>query len=198
MVAGDADLMKRLLAIALIVSACGGTVETPSLAPTAAALSVANLTTAAPTASPTPTAAAPTAAPTPSPTPNPEAVRKTAAAAYLVVAETSNKAFAALGKKYKTFGTLARARAYFKAASKIDGAFTAALRKIVVPADTAGDLHSLIVKTTADQALDIEGSGVKSWAAVDSVNAALLKSDRNSTAAANLIRSDLGLPPVHL
>lgn len=181
--------MKRLLAIALLVSACGGTVEpsTPPATATPSAAAAVNLVTPAPTA-----------APTPSSTPDPEAVRKAAGAAYLVAAESSNKAFAALDKKYQTFDTLKRARAYYKAAAKIDGGFILKLKMITVPADTAADVHSLIAKTAATQALEIEGSGVKSWTDLASVIAAVKKADRATTAAANLVRSDLGLPPVHL
>lgn len=70
------------------------------------------------------------------------------------------------------------------------------MKLITVPADTAGDVHNLIAKPTALQALDIGGSAVKSWAAVSSLEGDLLKAERASAAAANLIRSDLGLPPV--
>ena len=182
--------MRWLLAIALLVSACGGTVErsAPAPAATPSAAAAVNLATAGPT---------PTEVPTPSPTPDPEAVRKTAAAAYLAAAESANKAYKALLSKYKTFDTLTRARAYYKAVAKIDGEFIAKVKKILVPADTAADLHALIAKDAASQALEIEGSGAQSWTEVDSVIAALEKADRASTAAANLIRSDLGLPPIH-
>ena len=185
-----AATVRWLLAIAILVSACGGTVErsTPAPAATSSAAAAVNLATAGPT---------PTEVPSPSPTPDPEAVRKTAAAAYLVAAESANKAYKALDSKYKTFGTLTRARAYYKAAATIEGDFIAKVKKIIVPADTAADLHALIAKSAATQALDIEGSGAQSWSDVDSVIAALEKAARATTAAANLIRSDLGLPPIH-
>lgn len=179
--------MKRLLAIAVFVAACGNSPQpsgsnTPPL-PT--------LATAAVEASPS--LAASTA-----PTPDSEAVRKAAAAAYLKAAETSNKAGAALAAKYKTFANLSKARSYYRAYAAIDGAFVKALKKIAVPTDTKADMHSLIAKVAADQALAVEGSGVKSWTEQESLDAALVKAARVSSAAANLVRSDLGLPPVHL
>jgi len=195
---GRITLVAALLAVS--AWACG----TPTTSPTQVAAPSPAMV-ASPPSSPSPSPSSspspiptPTAAPTPSPTPDPEAVRKAAGAAYLAAAESANKAGAALNKKYKTYGTLARARAFHKAAAKIESDFIAKLKKITVPADTASDLHSLIAKDAATQALDIEGSGVTSWADVVSVDAALLKAARASTAAANLVRSDLGLPPVHL
>jgi hypothetical protein len=119
-----------------------------------------------------------------------------AATAYLAAANPYKKAINALAAKYKTFGTLARARAYYKAAAALEGRFVASMKLITVPADTTGDFHTLIIRITALQALDIEGSGVKSWAAVSSLQSDLLKAERAAAAVANLIRSDLGLPPV--
>ena len=184
-----AATVRWLLAIAILVSACGGTVErsTPAPAATSSAPAAVNLATAGPT---------PTEVPTPSPTPDPEAVRKTAAAAYLVAAGSYNKANDALYMKYKTFDTLTHVRALYKARATIAGEFIAKVKKIIVPADTAADLHALIAKDAASQALEIEGSGAQSWTEVDSVIAALEKADRASSAAANLVRSDLGLPPI--
>jgi hypothetical protein len=185
--------MKKLLAIAVLVAACGG--ATDSL-PSGSITAFAAVHSPAPSAVPVVAAATPTSSPSPSPTPDPEAIRKTAATAYLAVAKAANKAGDALDKKYKTFGTVKRARAYFKAAAKIEGDFIAGVKNLVVPADTSGDLHALVVKDTALQSLYIEGSAAKSWASVYSVSTAAQKASRAASAAANLIRSDLGLPPV--
>jgi hypothetical protein len=190
--------MKKLLVIALLVAACGG--ATDSAPPGSQAAFAAD--TAPPTAlpvavAPTPTPSA-TPSPTSTPTPDPEAVRKTAADAYLAAAETSNKAFKTLDKKYKTFGTLSRARAYYKASAKIDLAFINKMKGITFPDDTKGDVHSMVAKWLEVQSLETEGSGVKSWTAVLSVQKALTTASRKASAASNLVRSDLGLPPTHL
>jgi hypothetical protein len=139
----------------------------------------------------------PAAPATAAPTPDPEVVRKAAAAAYLSAAEKGNKARKALNKKYKTFKTLKQARAYYKASAKIEGSFIAAVKALKVPADTAGDLHTMVAKWAAVQALEVEASGVKSWSHQESVDAAIVKAERIASGASNLIRADLGLPPVH-
>ena len=140
----------------------------------------------------------PTTLPTAVATPDPEAVRKTAAATYLAAAEASNTASKALAAKYKTFGTLARARAYYKANAKIIGTFVARVRNVTVPADTAADFHSMTAKWLAVQSANVEASGAKSWSTLDSAGTAELIAWRLATAASNLVRSDVGLPPVHL
>jgi hypothetical protein len=132
----------------------------------------------------------------PTATPDPAATRNVAAAAYAAAADKYRKDIAALNKKYPSGSTLKRVRAYYAAGSKIEGAFLAAIRKIVVPPDTTSSMRDLVVKTTALQALDVEGSKVKTWADFNDVRAAAKKADRAASAAANLVRSDLGLPPV--
>jgi hypothetical protein len=102
----------------------------------------------------------------------------------------------ALDKKYPTFKTLAKARANFKTSAAIEGNFILAIKRIVVPADTAADLHSLIAKEAAGQALDLEAAAARSWLALSRLNSALSRAARSLTSAANLIRSDLNLPPV--
>ena len=183
-----------VLATAIMVAACGGaTASQPSGSSAAFAAAI----TSAPTTSPVAAAPTPTYSPSPSQTPNPEAVRKTAADAYLAAAETANKAFKALNKKYKTIATLKVARAYQKAAAKIDGASRKdeADHLPQFPDDTKGDVHSMLAKWLEVQSLEIEASGVKSWGALLSVEKALLSAGRKSTAASNLVRSDLGLRP---
>ena len=116
--------MKKFLAIAVLVAACGGAAET---VPVASSVPPAALSSSPPTTqgAPGPT---PTSALIATPTPDPEAVRKTAAASYLAAASAYNKAAKALDKKYKTLGSLARVRAYYKGLAKIEGTFLGGLR----------------------------------------------------------------------
>lgn len=172
-----------LVAIALVVVGCGATVTASgSVGPAGSPASSSNATL-------------PSSLPS-SATPDPEAVRKAAAAAYAAAAAKYNKDLNALAKKCKTFESLKMARNCYASAAKINGAYVTALKGIQVPADTASDLHALVAKVTAVQAVLIEGSKARSWAAFDSAGTPYVKADRAASAAANLVRSDLGLPPV--
>ena len=183
----------RLLALAFVGAVLAGCGQTPSPTATQTPTPPVNPSTATiATGTPTPSALVPT----PSPSPNPEVVRAAAAKAYLSAANLANKAQAANLKKYPTFGTLAKSRAYYKADEKIVGKFIAAIKAITFPADMAGDVHTLISREAAFQALDAEGAAAKTWTQVYSVDASEKTAGRAATAAANLIRVDLGLPPV--
>jgi hypothetical protein len=145
------------------------------------------------------TSIAPGTSPLTSPDPlsslDPEAVRKDAAAAYLVAANRSNADQKALNKKFPANMSLKQAHAYYKAWALISGRFIAAIKKIVVPADTAADMHALIARVASTQASQIEMSTVKS-ADYETAGKVLAARGRAWTAAANLIRVDLGLPAV--
>ena len=136
------------------------------------------------------------AAPAPTPPPDPEAVRKAAAAAYLKAATRYNKVRTRLNNKYKVFYTLAQARAYYKAAADNEGTFIADVKGIAMPPGSAGDLHDLIRAAAAEQAGLIGGRKVRSWAAEASADSEEGKNNRRVSAAGNLVRADLGLPPV--
>jgi hypothetical protein len=136
------------------------------------------------------------ASPSPSPSPDPEAVRKAAGTAYLAAAKIANDARKKVDANYPTNLTLKQARSYYAALAKIEGAFLIAIRKIEVPADTAADMHTLIVREAASQALLLELAKASSIGDLNAAAADLRRAGRNATAAANLVRSDLGLPPV--
>jgi hypothetical protein len=175
--------MRRFVVLALLLSACAGTVQPGASSSPLPATLGNDGSIASPTALPTAT-------------PDPEAVRKAAGIIYATAAAKYGKDIRALNSKYKTFTSLKNARAFYAAATKIEGTFLTTVKKLVVPADTAADLHSLVAKSAALQALEVEGSTVKTWAAVDSVQRASQSADRAASAAANLVRADLGLPPV--
>ena len=184
--------LQLVLLAAILVGACDAAI-TPSQQPASviATPPPAAGASLAPGASP-----GASSVPEATPAPDPEAVRKAAAAAYLAAAKKSTKATDRLAKRYKVFRTLKRARAYYRQEAKLSGEFIHDIKGIAVPADTAADLHDLVRRWTADQALELEGSVARSWAEIDDVQAATRKSYRKSTAAANLLRADLGLPPV--
>jgi hypothetical protein len=180
-------------AIVLIVAACNAG---PQPTPTPLALV---LPSAAPVASVVPAgsaAATASQAPSLSATPDQQTIRKAAAAAYLAAAKRYNTATKALERKYPTFKNLTAARTYYRVSGRLEAAFIKAMKAITFPTDTASDAHALIRAETAIQALEAEGASVHSWSDVASVEAAMTKAGRNSSAAANLVRSDLNLPPI--
>jgi hypothetical protein len=130
-----------LAAIALIVVGCGAT-TTPS-GPLAAVVQPS------PSDGPLASVLPSSASPLPSPSPHPDAVRKAAATTYAAAAAKYNNDTKALAKKCKTYPTLKVAKSCYARAAKIEGAFVSAIKGIPVPADTAGDLHSLVAKVTA-------------------------------------------------
>lgn len=153
---------------------------------------------AAPSLGPAAFSAAPASAPavTPVPSVDPEVLRKTAAAAYKAAADKANAARLAIDKKYPMDMTLKQARSYFAALAKVEGSFVVALKKIIVPPDTASDLKTLIVRVNAVQSLYVEMSRARSIADVNGATADLTRVNRQASAAANQLRSDLSLPPV--
>jgi hypothetical protein len=182
---GDARAVLIGAVLLIALEACGSSAQ-----PTANAVGASASTLASEAA------ASPTAAPTPSPTLSQDQIRSAAAKAYLAAVNKANATSRALNKKYATFASLAQARAYYKAVAALEATHLKALRAITYPTDTAGDAHSLIVKESALQALCIEGSAVKTVADLDSVQKAFTSTDRAVVAASDLVRGDLGLPPV--
>jgi hypothetical protein len=201
--------LALLVVAVLIVAGCGA--ETPSAAGGAAAATEAaqfaagseapaqpsdTSAPAVPTAAGTlePTA---TPAPTPSPTADPEAVRALAAKQYRAAATKSNRASKALNKRYpKTFPTLKMAKRYWRAYAKIDRVFLDEIKGIVVPEDTKADMRDLLRKVSACYTIELEMAAARSNAELLSARRAADPIFRRQTAAANLVRADLGLPPV--
>lgn len=166
-----------------------------------AVLTVACGSTATPTL-PGPSSSPPTVGIVGSPAPvasaslDPEALRKTAGAAYLAAVKASKIEQRAADKKCPSKMTLKQAHACFAAQAKVDGDFVAAIKKLVVPPDTAGDLHTLIVRETALQASDLVMAHAGSIKELNDRTADNRRAGDAATAAANQLRSDLNLPPV--
>jgi hypothetical protein len=194
----EGTLSRRFLsagAIALALALAGCSAGAASLVPA---------TPMAPTpaiaaASPSPSVVS-TGSPQPSASPSEPAsqdqIRYVASRAYIQAANVSNRAGAALNKKYPTFTSIARARAFYKAAAGIEGTFIKGIRGLICPTDTVSDAHAFVARLAAVQALYIEGSVAKTVSDLVSVSNALTGADRAASAAANLLRGDLGLPPV--
>jgi hypothetical protein len=94
------------------------------------------------------------------------------------------------------FQTLKQVRAYYKGVAKLVGVALAAAKTIQFPPDSAADARAVMRALARMQAVAIEGSGVKSWAAAGSVASENERAGCALAAASNLLRSDLNLPPV--
>jgi hypothetical protein len=189
--ARNVDNLAALLvagALAAAVAGCGAN------QPTASASAPSSSSSSAAASLATPGGSSIVASPAPSLTQ--DQIRAAASKAYVAAAQKANKDGNALAKKYPSFKTLAVARAYYKAAAAQTATFLKSIRKIIWPADTAADGHSLIAKSSAVQALELAASHATSWARLDEVSGDLRAAYRQATAAANLIRGDLGLKPV--
>ena len=193
--------MKRTVtlaagALAIILVGCGGSPATPSSAIVADAVpSSAPTVTAVPTARPTPTAT-PTPLPPPTPAPDPEAVRKTAGAAYLAAVAPYNKTIKTLWRQYRHKTSLSANKAYCSKLAANEHTWLLAMQKIVVPADTTADARALIRFAAGAEAhlracakAGTSASWLRSW------NLARKANDR-SFEAANLVRLDLGIAPI--
>jgi hypothetical protein len=174
--------------VAVLLAACGSVTTT---APSAAG-AVISTTPAMPATAPS--------SPTPSPTFDPEAVRKTAAAAYLVAAETANTGFKALDQQYKPFRTVAEVAAYGAAAAKIEQAFVSAVNKIAMPPEASGDVWSLVITANEAEGTDeVWSEYLPTDPPLDAywlTRLDLTNWGDGPQAASNRVRADIGLPPV--
>ncbi len=101
----------------------------------------------------------------------------------------------ALDKKYPGFLSLKRFHAYYKALAAGEGSFIAAVKRIEFPPDTVADVKDLIRKDAATWASEIELSRVRQ-ANLNDAQKVFATRARQGSAAANLVRIDLGLPPI--
>jgi hypothetical protein len=182
--------VKRLLAIALLVSACGSTVQPATPATVVAPSAAAAVNPATPT---------PTAAPNPSPTvtPAPTPTTKDLAAAYLKAATIANKADDnALAAYTKSPKTLTYAKRYDAAVAKSSLVFIRTIQAIpwtpefmpiarrLISCDNQTYVYAVIASKDKDSL-----SESTDW---NKANAQSAK----CSAIANELRLGLGLPPV--
>ena len=123
--------MRRLAQLLLIVGAAALTGCGSSNATSVASSGSASLGHPAPSVA------------NPSPSLNVEALRSAAAKAYLAAAKAYDAAGSKLDKQFGASMSLSQARRYFAADAKLVGTFTAAVKGLAVPPDTAADLHTL-------------------------------------------------------
>jgi hypothetical protein len=172
-----------VLALA-VLAACSAATATPTATPIPSA-------TLAATPSPTPVPT-PTPMPTPSPTINVPAL----AQQYLALATQINSNEDALWKKYGKQKTLAQQHALFGGQAAAEQVFMDGIRGLVFPDSMQSDVHDLLKALAEQQLLDLELSKTKTWSAAEALYKADDAASTAASSASNLLRGDLGLPPV--
>ena len=188
--------MKRIIASAgLVLVTLVGCSSAGTLAPSSEPIAA---DTAAPTVTAT-LAPAPTATPTPLPTPTPvptPEVSQVAKEAYLHdVSQLNNggeqawKAFKKSNQSFKAY------KAYFADLAKRERIFTDSVRLIQFPPEMAAHVANLLDKDSTVEIYMLEASKARNWAAMNKITAKLDAAGDAASAASNLVRQDLGLPP---
>lgn len=124
-------------------------------------------------------------------------LRPIAAQQYLAAVTAYNKATSAAFKS-KACGaaTLKQQRACVTAFYTAAETFLAALRAIQYPPDTEGDLRALIRAETTVDTFYRDAAGEKTLTALSGWFTKISKAIDVAQTASNLVRGDLGLPPV--
>jgi hypothetical protein len=155
---------------------------------------------AAPTAAPvstTPPTAAPTVAPSATPVPpTQEEIRTAAAAAYLAAVKPYNRTNDRLWKQYKNKTSLKALRTYCSKKDVNLRTWIEKLQGITMPDDTRADAKQLIRWAAAEDVGLRQCAAAKTWAEWDRGWARFDRNADRATEYANLVRLDLGLPPV--
>ncbi|MEW6225996.1 MAG: hypothetical protein AB1627_15330 [Chloroflexota bacterium] len=188
--------MWQLVAVMLAIALAGCAATD---APTPSAAQASALDGATPTeASPLPAASAgsPTASPEASPTPSQDEIRSVAADGYLAAVGPTNKAFTTLWKQYKNKTSLKAWRQYCAKLATTLRSELVALQAISWPTDTAADAKALIRSVAAQEANERSCAAAKTWAEWRRFDTRAYKANLRSHELANLVRLDLGLPPV--
>lgn len=189
-----ARLARLVLVLGLLPAACA----TPSGSPSPGSLG------AAPSVTPGSTLNVPSAPPSgPTPTPagsgpasSDPAVRLAAAKAYLAAARAYNTAKRALLPQATR--TFEETRTYYRELATAEHAFLLAIRKVDFPADARSRVELLLKLTAESEAWQLRGSAARTRSALDKIQPAILRADQAASLAADLLRRDLGLPPLYL
>ena len=116
---------------------------------------------------------------------------------YLACADPANKAddvLVAQWNKPATLKSLKALNSVTKQLAASEGTFMKCVRAIPWTQDFAADVHDLLKADSAVQVLYLELSTAKTFSEFNRINAQL-NAETASTAAANQLRGDLGLPP---
>ncbi len=139
-------------------------------------------------ASPTPAVSGPAS-------PN-AAARLEAAKAYLVAARAYNDAKRALAPDATR--NFEETRTYYRSLAKIEHGFLVAIGKVAFPADIRKRVDLLLKLSAESEAWQLRGSAARTPAALGKLEPSILRADQAASLAADLLRKDLGLPPIFL
>jgi hypothetical protein len=178
--------------LAFAVAACGAAAPNQSSpAPLSAAAAAAPSTAQAPAAS-----QSPSATPAPSISLTQDEIRLVAGKAYLAAVKPQKAGYAKLFKAYQKSTSLAAARKYCAGLAAIDRKVLLALKAIEYPTDTAADGKVHIRYVASQDANERICAKAKTWSEWSRFDKLATKANERAVEAANLVRLDLGLPPI--
>lgn len=175
--------------LTLVLTGCGAA----AVGPTPEVIYV----TPEPEVSGSPSPAAVATSPSPAATPSQEEMRSAAAKGYLAAVGPANKAADALWKQYKNKTSLKAWRQYCTKLAAVVHTELEGLQAIKYPADTASDAK-ILIRAMAGWGAQLRAcSNAPNWAAWNRAKNSADKANSRAFEAANLVRLDLGLPPVY-
>ena len=167
------------IGVGLLAAGCAGPVVAPTRSTAVAS---------APATTPTPAVSGPA---------SPDAaVRIEAAKAYLGAARAYNDAKRALSPNAKR--TFEETRTYYRNLAKAEHAFRVSIGKVQFPADVRPRVDLLLKLSAESEAWQVQGSAARTRTALDKIQPSILRADQAASLAADLVRKDLGLPPIFL
>jgi hypothetical protein len=185
--------LAGLIVLGLLAAACAGPTGSPTQGSTGAPPRItpgpASQSPSAPPSAP----ASPTAS---GPASSDAAIRLAAAKAYLAAARAYNVAKRALLPHVTR--TFEETRTYYGELARVEHAFLVAIRKVDFPADARSRVDLLLKVTAESEAWQLKGSAAKTRSALDEMQPSILRADQAASLAADLLRRDLGLPPLYL
>ncbi|MEO8230413.1 MAG: hypothetical protein ABI628_11725 [Chloroflexota bacterium] len=189
-----ARLAGLVLVLGLSPAACAGPMGLPTQGPAGASPGMTPGSTSEVPSAP-PSEPSPTPAESGSPSPDP-AVRLAAARAYLAAARAYNTAKRALSPNATR--TFEETRTYYRDLAKAEHAFLVAIRTVDFPADARSRVDLLLKLTAESEAWQLKGSATGTRSALDKIQPSIVRADQAASLAADLLRRDLGLPPIYL
>jgi hypothetical protein len=124
------------------------------------------------------------------------AIRVQAAKAYLVAARAYNDTKRALSPDATR--TFEQTRAYYRDLAGAEHAFRVSIAKVDFPADVRPRVDLLLKLSAESEAWQLKGSVARTRAALGRIQPSILRADQAASLAADLLRRDLGLPPIFL
>ena len=190
---GAARLAGLVLVLGLLPAACAGQAGPP-------AQGSAGASSGSTPGSPSKVPSAPPSGPFPTPagsgSASDPAVRLAAAKAYLAAAQAYNTAKRTLSPNATR--TFEETRTFYRDLAKAEHAFLVAIRKVDFPVDVRSRVDLLLKLTAGSEAWQLRGSAARSRSALDEILPAIVRADQAASLAADLLRRDLGLPPIYL